>query len=171
MKMKIHHNLHKISHNESVSINSTVSLRFVLLLVHNRDLLQGGRGARTWGCALKVKNAWYCTSIPSYIFMKCTRTTLYFTTTVKTNKNTICYSMRYVKCHSCIVFEYIDKIECFFDRCLQIYFSSWGRIQPWSYILREGQQSITTALIIVVVTASLVCSWMQQLTLVSVYSL
>jgi hypothetical protein len=41
-KPKIHYNLHKIPHNESVCIISTIPLRPVLILIHNRDLLQGG---------------------------------------------------------------------------------------------------------------------------------
>jgi len=49
---------------------------------------------------------------------------------------------------------------------LQTYFSSAGWIQQWGFILRERQQSTTIPLTIVVVTASLVCSWIQQLTLV-----
>jgi len=162
MKPKFHYNLHKITHNESVSIISTISLRSVLILIHNRDLLQGGRAARTWGCPLNVKNAWCYTSTNSYIFRKCTRTTLHFTTTVKANTNTICYSMTQVKCRSCILFEYIIEVDCFYDRCLQIYFSSLGWIQPWGFILREGQQSTTTVSTIVAVTASLVCSRIQQ---------
>ena len=107
---KIHYNPHKITHNKSVSINNTVSFRYVLILIHNRDLLQGGRAARTWGCPLNVKNAWCYTSTPPYIFMKCTRTTLHFTMTVKVNTNTTCYPMRWVKCRSCIVFEYIIQV-------------------------------------------------------------
>ena len=41
-KPKIHYNLHKIPHNESVWIISTIPLRSVLILIHSRDLLQGG---------------------------------------------------------------------------------------------------------------------------------
>jgi hypothetical protein len=95
---------------------------------------------------------------------------LYISQRVKPNKNTICYSMWQVKNLSCILFEYIIKVEYFYDRCLQIYISLPGRIQPWGFILKRRQQSTTTSLTIVVVTASLVCSWIQQLTLVSVYS-
>jgi len=161
-KPNIHYNLHKITHNKSVCINM-ISLRSVLILIHNRDLLQWGRGARTWGCPIKIRNAWWYTSTPPYIFMKCTRTTLHFTR-VTANTNKIYYYMMSNKCLSSIVFEYIIEVERLYDRCLQIYFSLPGQIQPWSYILREVQQSITTVSTIVAVTASLVCSWIQQMT-------
>jgi hypothetical protein len=61
-KPKIHYNLHKIPHNESVCINSTISVWSVLILIRNRDLHHRGGSTRAWGCQLKVKNAWCCTS-------------------------------------------------------------------------------------------------------------
>jgi len=43
-KQKIHYNPHKMPHNESVCIISTIPLIPVLILIHNWDLLWGGGG-------------------------------------------------------------------------------------------------------------------------------